>query len=182
MSFNNARLRASRQFATILQIAVTHFRMQGWNDIAGFGETVIKPELSVCAEERIKLKGLRATVIRIRVLAFLLAQQSAVTHHEIEMALQKLPKIDRVTLYRTLDWLTENALIHKVIGADRAWRFRVNDQNPTHARHAHFKCNRCARVVCLVDTDIGHDMPVLPAGYRGQEIELTVRGICANCV
>lgn len=133
------------------------------------------------AEERIRQAGARATAARVNVLAFLLTQQSAVTHHQIEIALDKDKKIDRVTLYRALDWLTENGLVHKVVGVDRAWRFRINDNDIEHHQHAHFKCNRCAKVICLDDLRSGSEALVLPDGYRGQEIELTVKGLCAQC-
>jgi Fur family ferric uptake transcriptional regulator len=133
------------------------------------------------AEERIRRTGARVTVARVRVLAFLLTQQDAVPHHQIEVALDQYERIDRVTLYRTLDWLTEAGLVHKVAGVDRAWRFRINENDIAHHQHAHFKCNHCAKVICLDDVGAGNSLPALPDGYRGLEIELTVKGLCAQC-
>lgn len=133
------------------------------------------------AEECIRRTGLRPTTARTRVLAFLLTQKNAVTHHQIETTLERDGKIDRVTLYRALDWLTGNGLVHKVVGVDRAWRFRFNDSDIEHHQHAHFKCNRCAKVICLDQLRSRSEAPKLPKGYRGLEVELTVKGLCAQC-
>lgn len=132
------------------------------------------------AEDLIKRTGNRATRARVVVLAFLLSKPSAVTHHQIECALDKHEKIDRVTLYRVLDWLTAKGLAHKVLSGDRAWHFRANEDVSGHHEHAHFKCNRCEKVVCLDDFELSRNLS-LPRGYRAQEIDMTVKGLCASC-
>ncbi len=139
-----------------------------------------KQSLFEQAEELLRQILVRRTAARVRVLAFLLTQQSAVTHHQIEIALNEEEKIDRVTLYRVLNWLTRKDLIHKVASVDRVWCFRANDNNIAHHQHAHFKCKRCAKVVCLDDMPSGETI-LLPDGYRGLEIELTVKSLCAQC-
>ena len=90
------------------------------------------------ADALIRQQGLRSTAVRARVLAFLLEQHSAVTHLQIESELNGHEKVDRVTLYRTLDWLLEKNLAHKVVGVDRAWCFRANTDDSAHQHHAHF--------------------------------------------
>jgi len=132
------------------------------------------------AEDLIRQTGGRATFARIKILGLLLSQRNAVTHHEIEEALGSQERLDRVTLYRVLDWLTDNGLAHKVQSGDRAWRFRANDHASSPHEHAHFRCNHCAAVICLDDAKPEHDVP-LPSGYLAQEVQLTVRGLCARC-
>jgi Fur family ferric uptake transcriptional regulator len=134
------------------------------------------------ATESIRQKGARVTPIRLRVLSFLLAQNSAVTHRQIEFVLGRSVAIDRVTLYRTLDWLTEQGLAHKVLDVDRVWHFQANEDDLKHRQHAHFKCNLCAKVICLNDRPQNSMTPLLPEGYLGLEVELTVKGLCAHCV
>lgn len=131
------------------------------------------------AEEMIRRNGGRATAGRIGILALLLAEQQAVTHREIELRLPQALQLDRVTLYRALEWLVEKNLIHKVTSDDRAWRYHANRDVQPH-RHAHFKCTGCAQVICLDKLPLEQSWP-LPAGYLFQEIELTVKGLCANC-
>ncbi|UJP02796.1 MAG: transcriptional repressor [Nitrosomonas sp.] len=131
------------------------------------------------AEDMIRHNGGRATAGRIGILAILLAEQHAITHREIEQRLPQEQQLDRVTLYRALEWLAEKNLIHKVTSDDRAWRYHANRDVQSH-QHAHFKCTCCAQVICLDKLPVERNWP-LPAGYRFQEIELTVKGLCANC-
>jgi len=135
------------------------------------------------AEAMIRKKGGRATDSRVRILALLLAEDQAITHREIEA---RIPghQPDRVTLYRVLQWLADRGLIHKITSDDHVWRFHVNHDAYTH-QHAHFKCMNCAKVVCLEGSPSGRQSGshlILPAGYRFQTIELTVKGLCAKCV
>jgi len=128
-------------------------------------------EFHTTAEELIRHSGGRATAGRIEILAILLAEQQAITHREIEQRFPEALQLDRVTLYRALEWLAGKNLIHKVTSDDRVWRYHVNRELHSH-QHAHFKC--------LSDLPIEQSWP-LPIGYRFQEIELTVKGLCADC-
>ena len=131
------------------------------------------------AESMIRHTGDRATSGRVQILAILLAEQRAVTHHEIEQRLSGEQRLDRVTLYRVLEWLNKRCFVHRVASDDRVWRFRANFDAHSH-QHAHFKCTRCTRVICLDDLKAGYDAP-LPVGYRSQAVELIVKGLCAEC-
>jgi len=132
------------------------------------------------AEEMIRHTGDRITSGRVRVLSILLAEKQAISHQEIEERIGKERPLDRVTLYRILEWLDKRGLAHKVISGDRKWRFRTNIYTGLH-RHAHFKCSRCTTVICLNDIKAEYNWP-LPPGYRSQEVELTVKGLCATCM
>lgn len=133
----------------------------------------------VVAEELIRSTGARVTNARIEILSLLLRAEGALTHAEIEGRLSDASGIDRVTVYRVLDWLTSVALAHKISGDDRVWRFNAATQPNAH-NHAHFKCTCCQNVICLDDLGSGYT-PVLPAGYTPQTVDLTVKGLCAEC-
>ena len=131
------------------------------------------------AEHLIREAGARVTRPRIGVLTALLAASRALTHHEVEWRVQRSLSIDRVTVYRVLEWLVANQLAHRIAGDDRIWRF--NAMADEHAdEHAHFKCNRCGTVTCL-DGLAAKPVVKLPAGFRTQRVELTVKGLCAGC-
>jgi Fur family ferric uptake transcriptional regulator len=124
--------------------------------------------------------GARQTRARIEVLAALLRAGEALTHNEVERRLHRGHDVDRVTLYRVLEWLTEQGLAHKVSGGDRVWRFSAAG----HARapaggHAHFECSSCGKVICLDKARLP-SIP-LPAGYRRRDIEVTIKGSCDQC-
>jgi Fur family ferric uptake transcriptional regulator len=131
------------------------------------------------AEEMIRHTGDRITSGRIRVLGILLAEKQAISHHEIEERMGDNSTLNRVTLYRILEWLNKKGLAHRVISGDRKWRFRTNIYTGLH-QHAHFKCSRCTTVICLSDVKAQYSWP-LPPGYQSQEVELTVKGLCAEC-
>ena len=131
------------------------------------------------AEEMIRHTGDRITRGRVLVLGILLAEKKAISHNEIEEKLGDDSAINRVTLYRILEWLNKKDLAHKVISGDRKWRFRTNIYTGLH-QHAHFKCSICAAVTCLSDVKAKYSSP-LPPGYQSHEVELTVKGLCAEC-
>ena len=131
------------------------------------------------AEEMISQIGERVTSRRVLILSILLAEKQAISHSEIEEHITHDKKLNRVTLYRILEWLNKNGLIHKIVSGDRKWRFRVNIYSGLH-KHAHFKCLRCLTVICLNNVKAEYNLP-LPEGYQSQEMDLTIRGLCAVC-
>ena len=132
------------------------------------------------AEALVRDAAARATRPRIEVLAVLLAARRALTHHEIEHQVKRALGMDRVTIYRVLEWLVARGLAHRISGDDRVWRFNAAHGEHARQRHAHFKCNDCGDVICL-ETAVAARKPPLPAGYRPQEVELTVKGLCPDC-
>lgn len=137
------------------------------------------PRLIPRAEELIRAAGERLTSPRAAVLALLLGADRALTHHEILERLAVQAPMDRVTVYRVLDWLVETGLAHRIAGDDRTRRFRASAEG-RHGRHAHFTCSSCGKTVCLDHVRVRAPASV-PAGYVPQEVELTIRGLCAGC-
>ncbi len=120
----------------------------------------------------------RVTQARMRVLAALRAAPSALSHQELEQQLEQ--QIDRVTLYRVLEWLLEKGLAHRLAGVDRVWRFSAGGQAPAGHEHAHFHCHACGRWYCLDGLHPVYALS-LPQGFRLEQAELTLRGLCAGC-
>lgn len=127
--------------------------------------------------EQIRRVGARATPARIRVLQLLRAAPSALTHAEIEIALGG-KTLDRVTLYRVLDWLIESGLAHKSADAKRAFRYSAAEAGE-HKTHVHFRCECCARVFCLEAAPPA--APALPKGFSLTRMDFDLRGCCAEC-
>lgn len=131
------------------------------------------------AELLVRHRATRTTRPRVEVLAVLLAARRALTHHEIERSVRRAHRTDRVTIYRVLEWLVARGLAHRIPGDDRVWRFNAADEEHGSG-HAHFKCNDCGEVICLEKVVAAGKIP-LPSGYRRQEVELIVKGLCAGC-
>ena len=138
--------------------------------------------------------GIRVTQARLSVLSVLLDSGRALSHLELH---DKLPDMDRVTLYRALDCLTDGGLAHKISSDDRVFRYSSGNELPTTERtpgkqhqHGHFKCTRCTRVFCLNDAEplaaLREQLEQslqnsLGAGFQSHDVELTMKGWCADC-
>lgn len=129
------------------------------------------------ARAQLRATGERVTPARAAVFALLRDSARALSHQEIESGLGRANALDRVTVYRVLDWLVEQGLAHKVAGLDRVWRFSIVRE--AHDRHAHFQCVGCGEVVCLAD--VAPRRVTLPRGFRSERVDVTVKGRCAKC-
>jgi Fur family ferric uptake transcriptional regulator len=148
------------------------------------------------AELIFEQSGLKSTSARLAVTAVLTKNSDPLTHQDLLKQLP--PDFDRVTLYRVLDWLLQHQLIHRIAGADRAWRFQLNSSINTSNRiqytakigaatpalnqhgHAHFQCAACGKVFCLDDIKPKLNKN-LPADFTVDSIELNIKGKCAQC-
>lgn len=130
---------------------------------------------SVAAQ--IRRCGARATPARIRVLQLLRSTPGALSHNQIEQALGE-SALDRVTLYRVLDWLVESGLAHKSADASRVFRFSVAAESE-HTKHVHFRCDSCGKVFCLDQPPPAP--PTMPDGFSLLRADFDLHGSCANC-
>lgn len=145
---------------------------------AAEGLTTMRLTTEQQAESLIRDTGARLTRPRTRVLGFLLKQAAPLTHHEIHERLPGDP-LDAVTLYRVLEWLTENGVAHRIAGADQVWRFSASVGKQDH-QHAHFQCTRCDSVTCFNDVPLPRRVK-MPAGFTSQEADFLIKGICPRC-
>jgi Fur family transcriptional regulator, ferric uptake regulator len=143
----------------------------------------------LAAEEALRGKGERITQPRVAVLSMLMSSDHAVSHLDVAHAISLHKPVDRVTVYRVLEWLTQLGLAHRIACDDRVWRFMFNAALPGSAKlaepnqpheHAHFTCTQCGHMSCLesVSTKLQFQ---LPKGFKTQEIDLMLRGVCAAC-
>ncbi len=132
-------------------------------------------------ESAIRATGARVTPARLRVLGLLRQTPTPMSHGEMEDALGREtgPGVDRVTLYRVLDWLVAAGLARKAADARGVFRFTAQEPNGEHARHVHFRCTRCGGVFCL---DLPAPVaPALPPGFCLSGMSLDLHGSCPAC-
>lgn len=146
------------------------------------------------AENMLRKAQVRVTDARMSVLTTLLTSQRALSHLEVQDALKEL---DRVTLYRALDCLTDAGLAHKITGDDRVFRYSTGSEklasdmeSGIQHQHAHFKCTRCGNLFCLddeqQDTSLKEQLnltlqTIMRRGFQNHDIELTIKGWCISC-
>lgn len=139
------------------------------------------------AEARLRALGARVTQPRLSILACLIESGDPLTHQAVIDRLPADEAIDRVTVYRVLDWLVDQGLAQKRAGSDRVFRFALVEHEAAraevHRQHSHFHCSRCDRTFCLEGESAppAQAAPALPSGFAIEHIELTVNGVCAEC-
>lgn len=146
--------------------------------------------------------GLRRTAAARRVLGWLLAHpDTSYTHAQLQVSLQAddpgapalegSAALDRVTLYRLIDRLTQVGLLLCRVDNQRVRRYQAMPAS-VHAL-PHFECQSCHRDQPLqgalhgsgVDLEVAAQsaLQALKAlGYQGLSLDLAVRGVCADCV
>jgi Fur family transcriptional regulator, ferric uptake regulator len=137
------------------------------------------------AESQLRDASIRLTAARVKVLAALLEAGRAFSHQDVQ---DTFGDMDRVTLYRALDCLTDAGLAHKIAGDDRVFRYSAGADHGAvpHHQHGHFKCTRCTRVFCLDSIGEAEMLEralckTLGKGFRSHDIEFTIKGWCADC-
>ena len=142
--------------------------------------------------------GLRRTSAARLVLGWLLAHpDTSYTHAQLQSALQgdnsalaEGVTLDRVTLYRLIDRLTQVGLLLCRVDAKRLRRYQAMPAS-VHAM-PHFECQSCHRDSPLGDALWANAMDLERAaltaldalkalGYQGMHMDFAVRGVCADC-
>ena len=141
--------------------------------------------------------GLRRTAAARRVLGWLLAHpDTSYTHAQLQAALAGEgdpadgAPLDRVTLYRLIDRLTQVGLLLCRVDASRVRRYQAMPAG-VHAM-PHFECQSCHRDSPLesalqasaddLDRAAQSALEALKAlGYQGMSLDFAVRGVCADC-
>ena len=131
------------------------------------------------AERILENKNIKPTAMRILVLKELLLQSDAVSLYELE---QKFDKVERTTLFRTLNTFVENNLIHKIDDGTGAVKYALCDKDCTcelEDLHVHFLCTKCGRTFCLKDIPIPSFQ--LPNNFEFKTANFVIKGICPHC-
>lgn len=137
--------------------------------------------------------GLRRTAAARLVLGWLLAHpDTSYTHAQLQAALSgdSAEALDRVTLYRLIDRLTQVGLLLCRVDASRVRRYQAMPAS-VHAM-PHFECQSCHRDSSLtgalqanaLDLDRAAQTAIeaLKAlGYQGMSLDFAVRGVCVDC-
>lgn len=124
--------------------------------------------------------GYRLTAARQSILDVLVSSAGHITADELaELVKQQNPKVGRMTIYRTLDLLSELGVVRPVYQGTGAAHY-ILMQN---GHHHHLVCSRCARVIefddCLLaklENTIGNRFNFQ---IQGHLVELY--GLCPNC-
>lgn len=142
--------------------------------------------------ELLTAHGLRRTSAARLVLGWLLAHpDTSYTHAQLQTSLaDDSGELDRVTLYRLIDRLTQVGLLLCRVDASRTRRYQAMPAE-IHAI-PHFECQSCHRDSPLsgalkanandLERAAQTALEALKAlGYQGMSMDFAVRGVCADC-
>ena len=133
------------------------------------------------AERLCAARGVRLTPLRRRVLELVQSRADAVKAYDL---LAQLSTEDHAakppTVYRALDFLLEQGLIHRVDSLNAF--VSCNHPDQPHAAHL-LLCERCGQVQELHNAtmDAAIAQAVAATGFVARHARLEVQGLCASC-
>lgn len=130
--------------------------------------------------EVLQEKGYRLTAARQQILQVLTASGGHVTADElVELVHEEAPGVGRMTVYRTLDLLSELGLIRPVYQGTGAAHYVLM----ADGHHHHLVCSVCHRVIEFDDCVLGEIERLIGNRYQFQVQShlLELYGRCPNC-
>lgn len=93
-----------------------------------------------------------------------------------DLARKKVPNLGIATVYRALNELVEEGDLRAVDLPGQNSRYEKSDLG----HHHHFHCTDCDRVYDLQGCLLKKDLE-LPKGFKVQQHDITLSGICPDC-
>ena len=127
--------------------------------------------------EHLQEHGIKPTAVRILVWKECSSFHKAFSLQDME---ERLPQMDRSSIFRALRLFTEHHLLHEIddgTGFQKYCVCRCVDDH--HLNHIHFSCRKCGRTYCLEEYAI--PLVSLPEGYQMEDAEYVVKGLCPSC-
>ncbi|VXB46696.1 conserved hypothetical protein [Flavobacterium sp. 9AF] len=128
-----------------------------------------------------KTRKSRKSLTREKIINLLKEKKTALTHKEFQDFFNN--EVDRVTIYRALDFLVEEGKLHKVVNLEGGIQYALcqtcTHEKETHSHnHVHFSCLKCNKTTCLenVTPEIK-----LPKNFETTDIQILISGICDKC-
>jgi len=122
---------------------------------------------------------LKRTESRKSILGVLMKAKSPRTAEEIISAIGKT-KINKVTIYRTLDSMIEGGLVHRAFVSDESCHYEMADRCTEHQCHPHFICTDCGKTQCLTKVTVPMAKSA-PAGFVIHRQQVRLEGLCPDC-
>lgn len=131
-------------------------------------------------KELLRSRDLKATQTRLNLLLTLKNHKAAMPYSALRKAMEP---IDRVTLYRTLETLKEQGVIHIAVQTGNEAYYAICDhkcQKESHDHdHVHFRCIKCETVTC---EEPAGKLEISIPGLEIHKYSVNVEGLCKKCV
>ena len=110
-----------------------------------------------------------------------LFEQSSNAISVVDLVEQFKGKANKSTIYRILERLESEGLVHSFRGQDGlTWYAKCHDCSTDHHidLHPHFQCNNCGKVECL---SVSVQVPVVP-NKSIDKAQILLLGQCEHCI
>ena len=122
-------------------------------------------------QQKVKEAGYKLTPQREKVFSFVEKHNGIFCASQI---IKAMPKMDKVSIYRTLELLAELDIIHDAVQLEGQQYYEVHQEG---SHHHHIVCTKC-----LVSDCISCDMPTKKIlGFSHVHHSLTMTGLCTSC-
>jgi len=127
-------------------------------------------------------RGVRLTDLRLQVLTFIWQSHKPLGAYTLMdmLATASTRRVAPPTVYRALDFLLEQGLIHRINGLNAF----IGCPSPDRKHHSYFLiCRSCGNAVELAPSSLSQHIQQVAeaAGFRVDSHSLEVMGLCANC-
>jgi len=130
--------------------------------------------------DEIRAAGLRATLGRVATLKLLREADSPVTHSFVADGLGDLG-IDKATVFRNLNDMTDAGLLRRTELGDHVYRFEeIRPGESREKAHPHFLCTVCGTISCVGNVTLT-DGSLRESNKVGEIVEILLRGRCNDC-
>ncbi len=126
----------------------------------------------------LSMARLRRTGQRRIILSVLLNARKPQTADEIIVAVKS--RINKVTVYRTLESMVRTGLVHKVLVHKRAEHFELADRCTDEQCHPHFTCVSCGTTNCIIGASTTL-IKRLKDGFIIHRQQVHIEGLCPRC-
>ncbi|MGA2071460.1 MAG: transcriptional repressor [Sedimentisphaerales bacterium] len=139
----------------------------------------MKSQLKERIDNLLDSANLKRTGPRKAIIEVLLQIKRPQTAEEILAAAGKT-RINKVTIYRTLDSMIEAGLVHRAFISEEKCHYELADKCTEHQCHPHFVCTGCGKTSCMHETSVSMATNP-PAGFIIQRQQVRLEGLCPEC-
>lgn len=132
------------------------------------------------------LSKIQASPLRVQILSIFLEQNTSMGAYEVLGLLKKVkPNAEPPTVYRVLDYLIKQDVLHKVSGGKKYILCQQKHGTATSKKNALlFTCHQCSKTYEYADDKIGDFIEYLTSQYhiKPSEEVLDITGVCHHCI